>query len=497
MNSKIIPNELDGLASAPQGLDGQYVPLKYLQKKKPLSELQKDLEKEIRLEYFRSLIYSPQVIINRAYLFNTPPIYKDFVPDSPNRNTFLNFLENKWIIPWLYKETTLEEKPNFSIDPIGWEAVSSIIGEANIPYLRLSWDESENIRKVNRLSKEYTGYIMRMAMVAEPIAYSLGIKNKETIRSFSKKLIDVGKYCYEIFDKKNRKFITRDDLYKKYICFDGTKTVDGIYDYEKEFVKELKMVFDLKYNVNLPDSLGIQTLTGVDLPDRSALQEINLIIATTDSKNYDIDLSSLFSNIILSRLSTEMWVDSINSLSLKNIHDIRETPEFQKFILEMRNLRKEANNAIVNKGNLESLNNFALSFIEYQKVIASCSEKKRIEEIQPSIEIAVKIGGIILSIIPGSKILSVLGASISGFDAKLSEFSATIIVKGRNNHNVHDASISCDLFNSSLNEPKNQILKLIDHLKKNGYSIDYKKKWEKDNGTLEEPSSDYELPDYQ
>jgi len=497
MSLKLLPSDLDRLASAPQGLDGQYVPQSLLKKGRPLSELQDSLQKDVRAEYFRSLLYSPQVMLNRAYLINTPVIYGDFVKASPTRDTFLKFLEEKWIIPWLYKETTFEEKPAFSVDPVGWEATRGLVGEADIPYLRLSWDERENIEKTNRLSRVFTGYVMRMALVSDEIADSFGIKDEDERKRFSQKLSEVGQYVYTVFDKEKRKFITRDDVYKKFVCVDDTPTVEGKYDQSKEFYRELKILFDLKYNVNLPDSLGIQTLTGYDLPDRATLREVDLLLATGDTKGVELDLSTLFGNIIVGKLGTGMWINSINHLTLEEISKARQTPEFGKFLKVTAELRQTAESVVKESAVPLNFEEYFLAFNNYQKAIANIVEKNYRDEIQPSIEIIIQIGGMILTLLPESNVVKVLGA-VASLNDKVAALTAKVIAKGRKGLDIHNASVSRDLLKTSLLDPKGQVNSLLEKIRKSGYKVESQQSiQETEKGTLEEPGANYSQEDYQ
>jgi len=498
MCAQLVSSDLNPLASVPQGLDGQYVPENLLKKKQPLNELLGALEKFVRAEYFRSLLYSPQVVVNRAYFINSPAIFKDFIKGSDHRDTFLRFLENKWIIPWLFKERDFKDKPAFSVNQVGWEATQDLLGEADIPYSRFSWDEKENIEKANRLSRVFTGYVMRLPLVSDRLADSLGISDENERKSFSRKMTEVVKYSCDVFDDKKRKFITRDELYLKFICVDGTQAVDGYYDFNKEFCRELKLLFDLKYNVNLPDGLGIQTLTGKDLPDRAALHEIDLVLATGDFKGVELDLATLFGKILINKMNTATWINSINHLTLEDIDKARTTPEFGDFMKASADLKHLAEEATKTKAATPiDFERYFYVFNEYQRAIANNAAQRFRVEIQPAIEIIINIGGVILTLLPESKVVKLLG-TIAGLKEKVAALTAKVIATGRRGLDLHNASISRDILKISLLDPKGQASQLLEMIKKSGYKLEeYKDAKAEEKGTLEKPRDYYELEDYQ
>jgi hypothetical protein len=279
VNKKLTAASLDPQATAPHGLDNQYVPNYFLKQEKTLKDVREEVLQNVRSEYLRSLLYSPQIVLNRAYIINSPAIYRDFLAPGEERMTFLSLLNEESIIPWLYKETSLDQRPAFTLDETGWGAVKEIVKEAQIPYLRLDWDEEKNIQKTNKLSIQFTGYLKQLVMIHSELAEALKI-NPARQKDFRSKLIEVARYCDDVLLDTGNDFVTRDQMYLKFICAEGTKSADGLYDYSKGFVSELKQLFDLKYNVNLPDALGIESLTAYDLPDRSALKEIELALMT-------------------------------------------------------------------------------------------------------------------------------------------------------------------------------------------------------------------------
>ena len=84
-----IPDDLDRVVSVPQAFDNQWVPDEVLSEalragRRPNDDqLEKKRTAYVRREYLRSLVNSGQVVINRAFLYNNPAIYRDYAGSGP------------------------------------------------------------------------------------------------------------------------------------------------------------------------------------------------------------------------------------------------------------------------------------------------------------------------------------------------------------------------------------------------------------------------------
>jgi hypothetical protein len=58
-------------------------------------------------------VNSPQVVINRAFLYNNPIVFGDFVPGAPDRDAFLKLLSTGAIVQLLVTEQTPADTPAF------------------------------------------------------------------------------------------------------------------------------------------------------------------------------------------------------------------------------------------------------------------------------------------------------------------------------------------------------------------------------------------------
>lgn len=483
--AQLTPKDLNPLASAPQGLDNQFVPQKWLTGKS-LKQLSNKLSKEKRTEYLRSLIYSPQVVLNRAYLVNSQEINQDFLEESKQKNTFRKLMEEQVIIPYLFKEKSFEEILEFSVNEKGKVALKEITKNLDVPYLRLSWDDEENNNEAERISKVFSGYLLQMPMIGEKIANSVGIITEQGKKAFAKKLRELGRFCYDVLDDENRNYITREDVYKRFICVDGTNPSDGIYDKDKEFWKELKLLFDLKYNVNLPDRLEIHTLTGRDVPDRSALHEIDLELFDNKNDGVKLDLSKLFGEIVQGKLNEALWIESIRDLNLDNIYEVRNLPEFGIFMAATEELKESVEDSIKNKDVKPiKYSNYFEAFTNYQRAIASIASKANQSYVQPYIEMVLEFGGFILTIVAKDK-MAKFSAGLTTIDDTVSSFTAKISAKALMGMDIHNASLNQDLVKTKLADPQGEVMRLREKLMKEGYTIIDKDHVDDDEGTMED-----------
>lgn len=62
-----------------------------------------------RHEYLRSILNAQQVIINRAFFFNNPTVYRDFLKEGSQRSAFLDLLSKAVLVPFLLQETRSDQ----------------------------------------------------------------------------------------------------------------------------------------------------------------------------------------------------------------------------------------------------------------------------------------------------------------------------------------------------------------------------------------------------
>ncbi|MGO9502924.1 MAG: hypothetical protein ACLPUO_15435 [Streptosporangiaceae bacterium] len=136
-------DDLDDVAVVAQSLDNQWVRPNLLAKmmKSGLSltsdKVARERSRQVRAEYIRSLVNSPQVVINRAYIINNPVVRRDFLKGAPGRAVFRDFLQTGTNVPFLWKEESPVQQPGFSVNEQGWEAWAQVAAECRMRCLRL------------------------------------------------------------------------------------------------------------------------------------------------------------------------------------------------------------------------------------------------------------------------------------------------------------------------------------------------------------------------
>jgi hypothetical protein len=383
------PDQLEIDATIPQILDNQYVSSKTYQKMVKNyknfhdKDIMKAREEEAKREFIRSLIYSSQVIINRAFLINNKFIY-DFYLEGKNEISAISFAElvnHNIIVPYLLKGKRLnQDMINFGTVGEGKKAFNYLLTllDANVNCVRLSPDEQENSNQIEGMSVNFREYFMGhiVALKArqhEEMARELfGGKHsdfdEDKLKAFRNRLLRLSQYVTQHFFETDD--VSRDDIYKKYIIQPNKSVADGIFapsDKEEPFRFELKKLVDLKYNSNLSDMLGLYTFTPLDMPTVSTLQEFTGPSVYTDSSKLETlvgeDLKR-FGSITLANAKKKIYLPILSELTLSDVLKIRELPSWLTFMqLQQDILRNPLNIA-------NQFENFQKVFYEFQYELA-------------------------------------------------------------------------------------------------------------------------------
>jgi hypothetical protein len=277
----VDPSKLSETATVPQALDNVWVPVDVLPevlKGKSIWDVKAKRDQAVKTEWRRSLAYSDQVVVNRAYLFNNPPVYTDFLPGNANRDDFGRLLDNRVIVPYLFRENPGDQPQGFAISPEGWNAWCELGGNTRATFVKLSMDPEANHERTEDMSTEFRRYVgfLDDPVPTSQIAARSAIKDKYGFYSYVRDGVRRVKDQNPLFQ--------RDDLYRAFLWVDEECSVgaDGRarvppvkrrFDPAKPYGRALKEVFDLKYNLNLADFLDRYPLLPPGYPDRSALCE--------------------------------------------------------------------------------------------------------------------------------------------------------------------------------------------------------------------------------
>ena len=351
----ITPNQLEAGATIPQALDNQYVSddvySQIVKNKKSLIDpnIAKQREGNAQNEFIRSLIYSSQVVINRAFISNNALLYNYYLPGKHlDAISFATMLNQGIIVPYLYKEKGFYDAKKFDISHEGQKAsdyLSQFLNE-NIKCVRLSKDDSINEKYTNGLSQHFRQYFLgisglnkdtRIEMLGELTGNQKEITDDEHL-VFKKSLRVLQDFVDDTFDETEN--INRNDLYKKFLISPNTNVSDGVFlpsDKENPYRHEIKKLIDLKYNTNLPDMLGRYSFTPSGMPTRSALKDKHEI-PTLDSNGVDRFIHDDFSKlaqsqrVFMGNSQRAMSLPVLSELSLADVLEVRNFESWAVFI---------------------------------------------------------------------------------------------------------------------------------------------------------------------
>src|SRR6266487_1499402 len=203
-----------------QALDNQWLPRKLLYKalnEEPSIGLDAELQQHVRSEYIRALINSEAVDINRAFLYNNQAVSEDYTQGSPSREAFKDLLKYGIIKPYLYKERSPAEKPDFTVTP-AFTAWQQICQEVQTQCIRLSWDdETNNTLTRELLARRFDNFATNASSgVMKKYLQDLRVdESKED--ALKNRLLDLAETCTSLKRKEKKDLIAREDLYKIFV----------------------------------------------------------------------------------------------------------------------------------------------------------------------------------------------------------------------------------------------------------------------------------------
>ncbi|HZB29117.1 MAG TPA: hypothetical protein VE465_03020 [Streptosporangiaceae bacterium] len=347
---KVTPDELSPMAVVAQSLDNQWVPpgllRRMLEDGLELNDVRAQLRQEVRAEYIRALVNSPQVIVNRAFFYNNPLVFEDFVPGTPDRDAFLALLNSGALVQLLLTEQTpvdppafLENQatPNYTLLEHGWQAWTAAAEESHVHSLRFSWtDDRANQDQVrHRFATRFTNQALTLVNLdAARLAIDLGT-DLDTALRIKNRLSDVTARCAD-YAARNE-FATRERLYKEFVTAEGTAPALGRYDRGRAFCAEVKQLIDLAYSVNSATGLKTLALTPSQALHRSALQEWEAVRRGSDPVSA-AQLAQLLRGTAFDFVQETLFLDTFAKLSMRDVWDIRNSHQWDEYVRRMRRL---------------------------------------------------------------------------------------------------------------------------------------------------------------
>jgi hypothetical protein len=436
MPELISPDGLEADAVVPQCLDNQYVSDHVFQDMISRGVDYTDAkvagarERAFRTEFIRSLVYSSQMVIQRAFLKNSDFLYKNYQlkeGDDSNLRAFAALIRKPEpaIIPFLFNESSLTDNLQFDVRKEGDAALRALLEEVgdDVRCVRLAINDTANSDAADSMATifgegltrlRHLGRSQRNAMASELFADPSALQEDGAWDAFQNAVNNLAVYAFnkagDLLQEDEK--ITRTNVYVD--CF-----IAGSSDEERknnvalgrfkapgkdDFLLEMKKYVDLVYNTNLPDRLRRYTFTPVNMPSRMALQD-----APSHGFGHQ-QISDLVSDdetlewvrrSFMDRMQSAMDLPLLSDLGVADVLAIRGLPEWEPF--------KNAQQQILQNPLrvLESLQAFQESFDRFQHALSDWynDKYKRDQTIQRYCNVVtwvLSIGGVGVTAVAGS-----------------------------------------------------------------------------------------------
>jgi hypothetical protein len=489
-NNILTPAQLERDATMPQCLDNQYVSdntLKYMLKKTLDYEAPsvKELRKaEVHNEFIRSLVYSSQVVINRAFFKNNEFLYSNYTIDNPERlSDFAELVRIGAIVPYLYEEESLGDKFDFDVSKSGDRATKALLEHTgyDIPCVRLAVDNEANKQKTARLESRFGEYLTGLKSKSELLINVMASElfdrplEEQEWRSFLSHVDSLSVYAGRI-----GRGLKRNLVYKDWFIEDEVEKTDvskGRFrkpPQDLPFLYQLKKIVDLRYNTNLPDMLGRYTFTPVGLPSRVALQDfIDTSVSSLQLEQFVDQQLANIRRVFMAHSQKAMSLPLLKELSVSDVLEIRrDIAEWESF--------KQSQQKILSDDPLNVLNNideFQASFDAFQQALSSWYNNKYQRKVTKGryasfVTVAIQIAG--QMIVAGldftdnkvTQILAIAGArmipaTVKGYAVKL---LVNVIDIGQMKLDA-DRSYSLELMQSNQELTRADVVQLINSVK--------------------------------
>jgi len=459
----IGPNNLEADAVVPQCLDNQYVSDAVFAKMVERGvnyhdrDIAKSRENDFKTEFIRSLVYSSQVIIQRAFLNNSEFLYKNYLPENgENLTAFSKLVRDKAVVPYLFRESSLLDNLNFDLSKSGDLAMKALLSELGdeVTCVRLAVDEGANQRAADIMETKFgaglsglrhMGGEQRNAMASEVFADSQRLREEGAWDAFNKSIDSLARYAFnkpdELHNDPNRenKQLSRNDVYLDNFVVNGEgAVVNGQFRRpgpDNPFLLELKKYVDLVYNTNLPDRLKRYTFTPVNMPSRMALQDdpgsgysddqVRAIVSNDEAMEF-------MRRTFMAHSQKAMSLPLLSDLTVADVQDLRDSlPEWKLFNESQAQILMHPLQC------LDRLEEFQRNFDQFQRALSDWYNRKyeraRTEDKYCSyVSLALSLGGKLIvagsdlgpyekafSMFTSDRITSNIPTKIKGYAAKL------------------------------------------------------------------------------
>lgn len=405
-----LKNDIDAV-SVPivaQALDNQWTPLALSRAlfsgKFTYRDVQPYLDGLIRAEYIRSLINGERVIINRAYLYNNPVLFNDYLLPGANRAAFMHLLEDGVITPFLLYERSPDEIPVFEKNEAGFAAWQRVCQDVRMQCIRFSWEEKAQQSRLYQFTSRFHVFISALEASKDKarLAADLGLPPDRAgeLNALLGQMNDLSTRHYREQAGKDptSPHITRNILYKHFVT-DGPNPAERLYDPTKPLGGEVKQLFDLAYNGFLADALNGYLLTPVDSPTRMILQEWETAVKERTVFTGD-DLLAILRSNAFALVQESLYLKSMGLLTLQDVQRIRDTEQWHVYIKSLQRLLKAPGLFV------ERAPEVYTNYVELARVMTQMISYRQGQPVdsltapwEPTVKIQANIGGSSLTVI--------------------------------------------------------------------------------------------------
>ena len=298
-------------------------------------------------EIYKALLHHRQLIINRAFLYNSHVFEQWYSRNNAGHRAFEALLEDGSILVYL----TTEKKP---YDPAvlpkfatsNYHEWGEVCSKVAVYCVRMDWtDETTNILKTDQLLfHRFENFCLSMAEnkhLQEDMAEAFGFDEKQK-RDFAHVWNEV-QIRAVARDRKEKPSYTRDVFYDQFLIKKDTAVSDGVLDIHKAFAQELKEIVDLQYGLNLPEALGANPVFPAygNLKDfyRSG-QMLEHGARELTAEELSCAIGEFWPDFISAK---EAWdYPAMNSISLSEVVLLRQLTEWKRYIRTVTNGQKRA-----------------------------------------------------------------------------------------------------------------------------------------------------------
>lgn len=474
---KLTRRDLSPLFVVAQCLDDQWVPPSLLKemirKGKSYADVAKVRNRGVRAEYRRALVNARQVVANRAYLYNTPVVIRDYEDDGDDREAFKTLLNEGTLLPFLYSESDPAERPpeGNAYDRAGFHAWERVCREADPACVRLSWNDELNQTAIdNQLTRRFSNFASN-AYDMDPgvLCDDLGLSDDHA-RGLSERLKDLA-----AFKLNHGRTIRRTQLYEEFINAPGTRPDEGKFDPAKPYAAELKQLIDLNYNVNLPDALDGFALTPSGGLPRTALQELQRANWRPITADELVELVQRFS---FSTIQEGLVLESMADLTLSDVVDVRKTDEWEEYAASVERIIEDPFSfADHDTGAMAVYRNYARLAEQITNTVVSRRTNAIIKPFKPIIEFIVEAAGksVVARWLPnGSMEIDVAGQVAKGMANAVVPLVGRLVVRAWTERGGRtDIAMSADIFSKVIDSADEQLEEIAHRLRPKATLVDH------------------------